>query len=119
MKSLASKNSSVYLIVFAVLLTFFSAVSCKEKTECKATIMVVHETSKAAIVNAEVTPYCTQNTCVIEETAKTGLDGKADFSFEKPGILQIEVVYDDSTYDGKYVELIAGETVEEIVELPL
>ncbi len=83
-------------------------------------VRVIDDSLAEPIAGALCTLYCSPNTCIIEEVEKTGVDGEADFTFANPAILLVEVsLGDTATYDGKYVELEAGETVEKIVEIPL
>lgn len=107
-----------FLALSLILFTVLTISSCKEKSECRATITVLEELRKTPVPNAVVTLYCDQNNCTILETATTGLGGDAEFVFENPVILNVKVTYDGIDYDGKYIKLLAGETVEEIVEIP-
>lgn len=110
----------IFVLSFLACIALFTTQSCNKNRDCKVIIRVVDDSLGSPISGAVCTLYCSPNTCIIEETAKTGANGEADFTFSNPAILLVEVsLGDTATYDGKYVELKEGETVEKIVEIPL
>lgn len=110
----------IIILVFLAFIAVFTTPSCNKNRECKVVVRVIDDSLNQPISGALCTLYCSPNTCIIEEVERTGADGEADFTFANPAILLVEInLGDTATFDGKYVELEAGETVEKIVEIPL
>lgn len=110
----------IIVLMFLAAIAVFTTPSCNKNKECKVVVRVIDDSLSQPIAGATCTLYCSPNTCIIEEIEKTGADGEADFTFENPAILLVEIgLGDTATFDGKYVELEPGETVEKVVKIPL
>lgn len=110
--------SAVAITVFVALIAVFFTPSCNRNRDCKVLVSVVDDSLAEPVKAAACTLYCTPNTCIIEEIESTGVDGQAEFVFPNPAILLVSVTVGQTTYEGGYVELKPGETVEHIVEIP-
>ena len=116
MKKFVFRN--LFAAILGLVTISLSFNSCTKETDCRAVISVIDETLKEP-VPSEVVMECTIEGCVVKDSMQTGLDGEAEFVFENPGILTVHVKHNGNRYSGEYVQLEAGETVEELVELPL
>ena len=105
------------LLAFIAAFALTTTTSCNKNRESKVIVSVTDSLGEP--FPSLVLIYCSEPDCVVEDSASTGLDGQAEFTFPNPGILLVDVQVGTTVYEGGFVELEPGETVEKPVELPL
>lgn len=82
--------------VSAVLLVLCFA-ACKKPVGPSTAVIKVVDTTGSVVTGATVRVFCTEDLCVVDDTAFSDLNGESEHEFDLPAVLRVQVWKDIAT----------------------